>query len=216
MTARKVSVNRVVNDNVVRPVIVDKDSTGGNPLTTGYGNGVVPATLGTTCTVVEQGDGAIHKTIFTCVAVPVSMADAAGVIQHGGVKIYDFPAGVIMTLGGTVSGNMTAIAPIIDNFDGDAGVGTVTASNNNTLAATEQDIIPTAAISAGAADKIAPVALKTAATLLTESGATWVDGTSTDVDMFLNFLIDDDNAHTATTVTFTGTITVAWMNLGDV
>jgi hypothetical protein len=213
---RYVQAQTEVNANVNKPSRVNMDSTGGNALTTAYGIGSIPNSLGTTCTVVEQGDGAIHKSIFTCTAMPVSIADDAGVVQHGGVKFYDFPAGLIMTLGGTVSGNMTAVAPIIDNFDGDAGVGSTVAATGTGLTTTEQNIVTTAAISAGASDKIAPVALKSVATLLTESGATWIDGTATAVDMYLNFLIDDNAAHTATTVTFTGTITVAWMNLGDV
>ena len=53
------------------------------------------------------------------------------------------------------------------------------------------------------------------ATALTESGARWLDGTSTAKDMFLNFVIDDNAAHGAGTATFTGTISFLWSVLGD-
>jgi len=55
-----------------------------------------------------------------------------------------------------------------------------------------------------------------AATALTESGARWLDGTSTAIDLFMNLLVDDNVAHDNTiTGTFTGTVTIMWVSLGD-
>lgn len=182
---------------------------------TGSGIG---APAGTGVVANEYGDNVIHKTVLTCTGTTVTISDDAGVAQYGGVKVYDFPAGLICTLGATISGILTAgvTGTIIDNWDGDVALGTVTATTGATLTSTEANILQSNAVSAGTSDKLGVVAAKSAATALTESGARWLDGTSTAIDMFLNFVIDDNATHTAGTATFTGTITFAWINLGDV
>lgn len=53
------------------------------------------------------------------------------------------------------------------------------------------------------------------ATVLTESGARWLQGASTAKDMYLNLVVDDDDSHTSGTGTFTGTVMFHWINLGD-
>jgi hypothetical protein len=68
---------------------------------------------------------------------------------------------------------------------------------------------------AAATSKVATVDAVSVATILTESAASWVDGTATAVDMYLNLVVDDDATHTAGTGSFTGTITFIWANLGD-
>lgn len=177
----------------------------------------VGAKNGSTVTVQEYGSGAVRKTVLTCTATPITITDDAGVAQYGGVKVYDFPAGLICTLGAVVTGTLTAgvTGTIIDNWDGDVALGTATATTGATLTGTEADIMPSVEVSAGASDKDGVVDAVSVATALTESGARWFDGTATAKDMFLNFVIDDDATHTAGTATFTGTISVAWINLGD-
>lgn len=177
----------------------------------------VGAKNGSTVTVQEYGSGAVRKTVLTCTATPITITDDAGVAQYGGVKVYDFPAGLICTLGAVVTGSLTAgvTGTIIDNWDGDVALGTATATTGATLTGTEADIMPSVEVSAGASDKIGVVDAVSVATALTESGARWFDGTATAKDMFLNFVIDDDATHTAGTATFTGTISFAWINLGD-
>jgi len=172
---------------------------------------------GSTVTVQEYGSGAVRKTVLTCTATPITITDDAGVAQYGGVKVYDFPEGLICTLGAVVTGSLTAgvTGTIIDNWDGDVALGTATATTGATLTGTEADIMPSVAVSAGASDKIGVVDAVSVATALTESGARWMDGTATAKDLFLNFVIDDDATHTAGTATFTGTISFAWINLGD-
>jgi hypothetical protein len=177
----------------------------------------VGAKNGSTVTVQEYGSGAVRKTVLTCTATPITITDDAGVAQYGGVKVYDFPAGLICTLGAVVTGTLTAgvTGTIIDNWDGDVALGTATATTGATLTGTEADIMPSVEVSAGASDKDGVVDAVSVATALTESGARWFDGTATAKDMFLNFVIDDDATHTAGTATFTGTISFAWINLGD-
>lgn len=177
----------------------------------------VGAKNGATVTVVENGDGVIHKTTLTCTATPVTITDDAGVAQYGGVKVYDLPEGLICTLGAVVTGSLTAgvTGTIIDNWDGDVALGTATATTGATLTGTEADILQSVAVSAGASDKIGVVDAVSVATALTESGARWHDGTATAKDVFLNFVIDDNATHTSGTATFTGTIVLVWMNIGD-
>lgn len=173
---------------------------------------------GDTVAVSEKVVGIVHQTTLTCTATPITITDDAGVAQYGGVKVYDLPLGLIMTLGAVVSGILTAgvTGTIIDNWDGDVALGTATATTGATLTSTEADILQSTAVSAGAADKLGVVTAVSAATALTESGARHFDGTTTAKDVFLNFVIDDSGTHTAGTAAFTGTITLTWMNLGTV
>jgi hypothetical protein len=75
--------------------------------------------------------------------------------------------------------------------------------------------MPSVAISAGTSDKIGVVSAVSVASALTESGARWLDGTTTAVDLFLNFVIDDSATHTTGTAAFTGTVTLVWMKIAD-
>jgi hypothetical protein len=169
-----------------------------------------------TITAYEYGDVA-RKTVLECNGLVVTITDDAGVAQYGGVKAYDFPEGMLLIKGARVDGILTGgtTGTIIDNWDGDVALGTVTATTGSTLVSTEADIFASTAVSAGASDKDGVVSAVSIATALTESGARWFDGTATAKDMFLNFVIDDDATHTAGTATFNGTIEFNWEMLGD-
>lgn len=170
-----------------------------------------------TITAYEHGGVAARKTVLECNGLVVTISDDAAVAQYGGVQVYDFPEGMTLIKGAQVHGTLTAgtTGTIIDNWDGDVALGTVTATTGATLTGTEADIMPSVAVSAGASDKDGVVDAVSVATALTESGARWLDGTATAVDMFLNFVIDDDATHTAGTATFNGTIEFNWEMLGD-
>lgn len=170
-----------------------------------------------TVTVFEKGDGVVKQTYLECNALPVTISDDAGIAQFGGVQVYDFPEGVTYIKGAMVSGVLTAgvTGTIIDNWDGDVALGTVTATTGATLIGTEADVMPSVEVSAGASDKLGICSAQSVATALTESGARWFDGTSTAINMFLNFIIDEDVTHTAGTATFTGTIVINWEMMGD-
>jgi len=163
-------------------------------------------------TVEEYGNGVIHKTVLTCTALPISVADEAGQGQYGGVKVYDMPEGLILTLGAVIDGSITMPAPIIDAWDGDIGLGTAAPTDHQT--GLGNGILQTTATTQ-AVSKVAVVDAISAAAALTESAGRCLDGTSTPIDVFLNLLIDDNAAHTAATGSFTGTITLTWVNLGD-
>lgn len=178
-------------------------------------SGSVPAAVSSTVEATEYGDRVLHKTLLTCTAVPISITDDAGVAQYGGVQIYDFPEGLLCSFGAVIDGSLTADAPIIDAFDGDVALGTVTATTGATLTGTEANILQSTALTQ-AVSKVANADAVQIATALTESGARWIDGTTTAVNLFLNFVIDDDAAHTGSmTATFTGTVSILWAILGD-
>lgn len=168
---------------------------------------------GSTVDAVETIGGCIHKTVLTCTATPLVLTDESGTVVYGGVKVYDFPAGALCILGATVSGTMTGVE-VLATWEGDVALGTATATTGATLIGTEADIMQSVAIAAATA-KVGTVAACSLATALTESGARWFDGHSTAKDCYLNFVVDENAANATSTGAFTGTVTLAWINLGD-
>jgi len=168
-------------------------------------------------TIFEKGTDVAKQTYIECNAVPVVITDDAGVAQYGGVSVYAFPQGMLLFKGAIISGTLTAgvTGTIIDNWDGDVALGSVTATTGATLVSTEADFLTSTAVSAGASDKLGVVSAISIATALTESGARWFDGTATAKELFLNFVIDDDASHTSGTAAFTGTIVMNWEMIGD-
>ena len=160
--------------------------------------------------VKESGFGSQRCTTFTFTNMTVTMTDEAGVILYGGQKLYDFPDGVIKFVAAIADLDLLGTGNVIANWDGDFGVGTVTASNNATLSSTEQNVIPTTATPQSDASKVT-----TANGFSTATEDASVDGTSTALDLYLNFLVDDTD-HNGGGITVTGgTLKVYWMLLGD-
>lgn len=177
----------------------------------------VGAKNGSTVTVAEYGEGILHKTVLTCAATPITITDDAGVAQYGGAgKLYDFPEGLLLTLGAVIDGAVTlgTTGTITDTWAGGVALGTATATTGATLTGTEADIMPEVDVAA-ATTKVAVVDAVSVATALTESGARWLDGTTTAKDLYFNIVVDDSATHTSGSGTFTGTVTIHWINLGD-
>jgi hypothetical protein len=150
---------------------------------------------GSTVSVVEQSAGAIHKTILTLTATPITLTDDPGVGQYGSVKLYDFPAGNIVTLGASINADLTlAEAWWVDNTPGDVGLGTTAVTDGDALATTEQNIIVTTAIAALTA-QVGPIDAQS-----TDVGTSATAG-ATDADITLNIRIDDSAAHMPDVVT---------------
>lgn len=166
---------------------------------------------GTGVVAEEGGSGIVNRTVLRFTNTPIPLLDAAGVVAYGGLRVYDMPEGNILILGATTDIALTkSSAGVIDAFDGDVGVGTVTASNNATLSLTEQNIIPTTATPQAVAGATTADAVSTASVML--------DGTATPVDVFLNFLVDDADHDVTTTpcnLIVNGTLTLVWAYLGD-
>lgn len=183
--------------------------------TAAAGFGSIPAAVQAYVTATEYGDESFHKTVLTCTALPLSIADDEGVAQYGGVQVYTMPKGAIISLGASIKGNLTlgATGTIIAAFTGVNALGTAAAGTGATLTGTEATWLQSTA-NAEAAAKVAAISSCSVATALTESPGRVVDGRTTAAPVFLNFAIADDASHTAGTGTFTGTITLAWVNVG--
>lgn len=161
----------------------------------------VGAKNGGTVTVVEKGDGNIHKSIFTLTATPVTLTDDAGNGAYAALKLYDFLAGNIVTLGAVIDADLTLTeAWWTDAAEGDVGLGTVAAAVGTTLTGTTQNIIATTAIAAMTAQ---------AGVIDAQSSGAGTSGAAggTDADLVLNIRIDDSANHfpnVVTNGTFTG------------
>ena len=177
------------------------DSTG-----TASGDGVVASERGII----------IHRTTLTLTDVAVTLVDNAGTTAYGSLKVYDMPAGAIKVLGVTASLNTAATTLGVDvDAAGDFGLGTVAANNTATpLATTEQNLIANTALTFADVDNLGAEDTTAYTSLI----AAAFDGTSTAMDVYVNFLIDDADHDVTTTpcdLTLNGTITFTWVNLGD-
>lgn len=150
-------------------------------------------------------------TVLTFNDTPIVLADNAGVVAYGGLKIFDFPQGSIVIQGATANLAVTKTsAGVTATWNGDFAVGTVTAANDATLTSTEANIIPSTPTPAAVAGATTAKGRSTAAVTL--------DGTTTAVDAFINFLVDDANHDVTTTpcnLILNGTVTILWANMGD-
>lgn len=211
MPTRNIEVLKEINSNIQKRQVVNMDQP-----TAIEEVGTVPDAVKAYITVTEQGDNLSHRTILTCAALPISIADDAGVAQYGGVKVYTFPEGLIATKGAIISGNLTlgTTGTIIAAFTGVNALGSVTATTGASLTGTEATWLQSTA-NATASAAVAAINSVSIATALTESGGRIFDGTTTPAPVFLNFAIADDASHTAGTGSFTGTITFSWEKIGD-
>ena len=168
---------------------------------------------GTGVTAEETPSG-LRKVVVTFVDTPVVMVDEGGVVAFGSLKIYDLPEGAILFQGATADLALTLSAAGINaDWDGDFALGTVAASNNATLTATEDDLLPSTATPQASGSATTATGLST-----TSEVGTVFDGTSTAVDAYLNIIVDDadhDVTGTPTNIIVNGTITLYYANLGD-
>lgn len=173
----------------------------------------VGAAAGTGVASSETAQSSIvRKTVLNFTAVDVPLADEASTVAYGGLKIYDFPIGLICVLGATASLAVTkSSAGVNADWDGDFAIGSVTASNNGTLTSTEATVIPSTAT---------PQAVSGATTAVgVSSGITYLDGHTAAADLFINFLVDDadhDVTGAACNLILNGTVTIFWIPMGDV
>jgi hypothetical protein len=176
-------------------------------------NGAIPAVTG--LSVSEDGVGRLKTTTLTFKDVALPLTDVAATVAYSGLKVYDFPETSLLFLGAQSNLAVTkSSAGVNANWDGDFALGTVTASNNATLASTEQDLIPTTATPQAVAGATTAKGVST-----TTEAAKVLNGTGTPVDAYLNFLVDDADQDVTTTpcnLIVNGTITLNWLNLGDV
>jgi len=173
------------------------------------------STAATNTTETTLHTGGVRSVTLTATALDIVFTDESGTVLYGGVKVYDFPEGMILFLGAVIDGSVTVASDTAGvTFDGDVSLGTVTATTGASLVSTEADLLLSNAI-AQAATWVANCDAQPSATQITESGALWSDGTATAKDMYLNFNVDEDVENATGTGTFTGTIEFTYIVLGD-
>lgn len=163
--------------------------------------------------ITERGTDVHHKTVFTFNDTPITLLDTG---TGEGTLIYTFPEGAILFNGGTGSIAITTTSTLATTLNASSamswGVGSVTQQGNITLATTEQDFIPTTAITSSATIDVAGAVSSTAA----DGVLVALDGTSTAIELHLNFAIGTATDIDAdATITVDGTVNIFWTNLGD-
>lgn len=188
----------------------DNDATAETAVESQLATATAGAKNGSTVTATET-EGIVHKTVLTLTATPITITDDAGVAQYGGAgKIYDFPEGLIAVLGATIDGAVTLgdTGTITTTWAGGIALGTAAATTGATLTGTEANIM-------AEVDVAAATASVAACDAVSSTNVAPLNGTVTPVDCYLNLVVDDHASHTSGTGTFTGTVTIHWINLGD-
>jgi len=169
----------------------------------------VPTVTGLTCE--DKVTGALHRVTLTFTNVAFALTDVAATVAYSGMKVLDMPSGAYAILGAVSDFALTkSSAGVNADWDGDFGVGTVTASNNATLSSTEQNIIPTTATPQAVSGATTADGVMTA--------ALYLDGTATASDIYVNFLVDDVDHNvngTACNLIVNGTLTITYLYMGD-
>lgn len=166
-----------------------------------------------TVTAVIKRIGHFFSIDFTLTAARITVTDAAGSGSSGSLKIFTFAAGAILPLGSRQDYTAFTEGAALTTAAGDAAfvvaLGSVAANaGDGALTGTEVDIAPaTATITlssgAGTGGKM--------------GGATAapIDGTTTPVDVYLNWSGTAATIDANSTIDVTGTITVVGCFVGD-
>lgn len=168
---------------------------------------------GTGAVAVETGFGNFKTTTITFTDTPVVLADEAGVIAYGSLKVYTCPQGYVYVQSALTNVALTkSSAGVNVDWDGDFGVGTAACGNDNDLTGTEQNLIPKTATPQAAAGATTMDGVSTA----TEHAI--YDGTSTALPVYVNILVDDadhDVTSTPCNLILNGTLVFNWIFMGD-
>ena len=174
-------------------------------------------------TVVEKGDGAVHKTVITLAEVIMTTADGSVPATDGmwsTLKLYTFPQGHIGILTSHMTCPITGIEAVTgsgtglsDTADLELGVGSVASANETVFGlnnGAQEDIIE-------AMDVDLTAKTSDSAETVVNSTVAVYDGSTTEstLNMNLRTLDDADAGVTADTVKVSGTLTVLWSNIGD-
>lgn len=176
-----------------------------------YGGGVVPG-LSTLTRKTEPGFHLTKLTLASFVVAVTSVTTGAGV---GGSKIFTFPLGYIqryscraaLSLAVETQADFTDSTP-----EGDVGIGSVAPADADALGtdATDDDW--------GTAVAFAMTSYVDSSVVVAPEAAGVVDGTSAQLSLYLNALVDaaDIDDGTTTNLLFSGDIWILWANQGGV
>ena len=172
------------------------------------------ATANGTGVVATSEQLQVRTLLLTLTNTPVVLADNAGVMAYGSLKVADLPEGYIGFLGAVADLALTKSSAGVNNdWDGDIALGTAAANNTATLTGTEQDLIPTTPTPQASAGATTGDMASTS----TEAFKVF-DGHATAKDVYLNVLVDDadhDVTGTACNIIVNGTIKLTYVVLGD-
>jgi hypothetical protein len=172
------------------------------------GVGAVPAAVSATVAASEQGSGATRRTVLTLTALSQTIVNGAS--EWVGTELYDFPAGRILVHGVTASlaptTTTTISTTVASGATGAIAIGTVT--DDGTHSTTKVDLLPDTAYTSSTVINVAAAAVTAAL-----AASAQFDGTATSKKAFLNNKIATNSADG--TITWSGTITITWTNLGD-
>lgn len=159
-------------------------------------------------------DEFIKTTIPISGSMDITGVDAA--VDAGTFVIAGLPQGNILFLGAVANVIVAAGADahVIDDWNGDFGIGTIPNADVDLADAGDDDIIPSTALVADTGTKDT---LKTRAASTTTEHGLIIDNTDGSLELNFNLLIDD-NVITDTedgTFTVTGELYIAYTMLGD-
>lgn len=173
-----------------------------------------PASGTVTCTVTQVGP--VFRLDFTLTAARITVTDAAGSGSSGSLKIFDFVQAGIVPLGCRQDYTAFAEGAALTGGAGDAafvmGLGSAAAdAGNAALTGTEVDfgaVTGTITLSGGTGTgtKFSGAGLNSSAGL---------DGTTTAVDLYLNWSGSAATIDANSYIDVTGTVTVVGVLLGD-
>ena len=161
--------------------------------------------------VKQEQFGALYQTTLSLVDVPQAVVNGT---EYQSTLLYTFPEGRVLVLGCTATLAQKTTSTIDSTLNasvtGAVSLGTVAASAT-TLATTMVDLMPSTAFTSSATINVAGTAVSSAL-----AASAQFDGTSTAKNVYLNSAYAttadvDGNA----TQTFTGTVRVTWIWLGD-
>ena len=174
--------------------------------------GSVGTVGGTNITVAETGNKAMHKSVFTLAAHPLTVTDAGANGGHGTTVMYTFPEGHIRIISShanltvfSAQGSAKADSGVID-----VGVGTTaTATDNEALATTEQDIVNKLEDTLDGSGDLSATKNGTLATSVN------FDGSASATTLNFNAAITAATISATEVFDVTAVVSVYWINLGD-
>jgi|GEM_PF-2142572 len=167
---------------------------------------------------LSRGDPASQEIVRVDIAInsTLTITGVADAVDAGTAVISGLPQGNLLFLGAVVYVQVDAgsDANVIDNWNGDFGIGYAPNADVDLADAQEDAIIASTALDAGASDKLAP--LTRGASTQTEHGLI-IDNTDGSLELNFNVLIDDNVITDAEDGVFvvTGSLHMAFIVLGD-
>lgn len=218
-SARAIAVRTDATDPAAMLYATVDSGTTWEPVAAGGGSPVfagvrveADVTAGASGITVADEELTVRTAPFTLEDVDVTLADEAGVVAYGSVKLCDLPDGLVCIIGAVADLVVTkSSAGVNDDWDGDFGLGSAQAGNDATLGTTEQNVIPSTATPQA-------VAGATTAKGVTATAGATLDGTASAVSLYLNFLVDDadhDVGGTPCNLVLNGTVRLSYIALGD-